>query len=189
MKSMKVKFWGVRGSIGSAIIHDQVESKIKHVLSLASPADILTNESIEHFLETLPFSLRGTYGGNTTCIELRSDNDDLIIIDAGTGLRRLGAELMMQEKYRNGSEITMFFTHSHWDHIQGLMFFPPMLIPGNTINFYSCVEDIEDRLKYQQPKTHFPIAFDEMASVRNFTHFKEGNSVEVHGITVTRRTE
>ena len=187
-EKMRVKFWGVRGSIGSAVIHEQVESKIRRVLSLASPADILSNETIDHFLGTLPFSLRGTYGGNTTCIELRSDNDDLIIIDAGTGLRRLGAELMMQERYRRGSEITMFFTHSHWDHIQGLMFFPPLLIPGNTIHFHSSVADLEDRLKYQQPKTHFPISFDEMASEKHFNFFKEGDWTEVHGIKVTSKS-
>lgn len=185
---MKVTFWGVRGSVGSAIPHTAVQDKIRRVLSLATPADVLTEESINHFLETLPFSLKGTYGGNTTCIEVRSDEDDLIIVDAGTGLRRLGAKLMADEKYRGSAEFSMFFTHSHWDHIQGLMFFPPVLIPGNKIDIYSCFEDIEDRLRYQQPKTHFPISFDEMGSVRTFTHFKEGNSVEVYGIEVTSKS-
>lgn len=184
---MQVKFWGVRGSVASAVTYDVIEDKIRKVLALSTPADILTNESIEMFLDTLPFSLKGTYGGNTTTLELRNDDGDIIIIDAGTGIRKLGADLMMQEEYRGNANITMFFTHSHWDHISGLIFFTPILIPGNHIHIYSSFSDIKERLKYQQPKTHFPIAFDEMASTKEFTYFAEGKTIEVLGIEVTSK--
>jgi len=181
---MKIKFWGVRGSIGSAITSDEVESKIRRVLTLASPADILTPLNIDNFLETLPFSLKGTYGGNTTCVEVRSNNDDVFIIDGGTGLRRLGLDLMKEERMRGNANINFLFTHSHWDHIQGLMFFPPVYIPGNNVNFFSCVENMEERLRYQQVKTHFPIGFDDFNANKTFTHFKEGEIIKKEGIEI-----
>src|SRR5438105_10512327 len=70
------------------------------------------------------------YGGNTPCIEARTSNDWLIILDAGTGIRELGASLIKQA---NGSKITadIFLTHAHWDHIQGLPFFVPIFQKGN----------------------------------------------------------
>src|SRR5262249_13042221 len=69
------------------------------------------------------FSTR-RYGGNTSCVELRIDGK-LFICDAGSGLRDLGSALL---KERGGEEITahMFFSHFHWDHIQGFPFFAPV---------------------------------------------------------------
>ncbi|RME88228.1 MAG: MBL fold metallo-hydrolase [Candidatus Hydrogenedentota bacterium] len=184
---MKITFWGVRGSVGSGITKSDVEKKIRRTLELASPADILSPESIDRFMATLPFSLTGTYGGNTTCVEIRTDEDKLVIVDAGTGLRRLGMLLMQEARWRGQGEMTFFFTHSHWDHIQGLMFFPPILIPGNKVKIVSCFKDIEERLKYQQVRTHFPITFDEMAAEKTFDHFEEGQWYETDGLKVTSK--
>ncbi|MCB1179355.1 MAG: MBL fold metallo-hydrolase, partial [Leptospiraceae bacterium] len=86
---MKVKFWGVRGSIPSPVSGSIIKSKIEKILTLATPSDILNPESIEKFLKTLNFSTISTYGGNTTCLEVRDSDNNIIIIDAGTGLREL----------------------------------------------------------------------------------------------------
>lgn len=185
---MIIRFWGVRGSLATAITAQQVEQKIRKVLELASPADLLTPESIENFVRNLPLSIRGTYGGNTTCVEIQTDENKTIIIDAGTGLRPLGNSLMARGKMTGTDEMAFFFTHSHWDHIQGLMFFVPIFIPGNTLNIFSCFEDIETRLRYQMVQTHFPITFDELGSTRNFTHFAETSSVSVYGMTVSAKS-
>jgi phosphoribosyl 1,2-cyclic phosphodiesterase len=69
------------------------------------------------------------YGGNTSCVEVRLSDDSLIIIDAGTGIRALGASL-------GRCEATLLLTHYHWDHIQGMPFFAPAYIPGSRITIY-----------------------------------------------------
>ena len=185
---MLIRFWGVRGSLPSAITAEEVEKKIQKVLSLASPNDILTEESIANFISTLPFSLRGTYGGNTTCLEIRDQNNDIFTIDAGSGIRRLGNALMEEERMKGKADLNMFFTHSHWDHIQGLVFFVPFFVPGNKVTIHSSFEDIEERLRYQQKKTHFPITFDEFSANIRFNYFREGDPIKVKGLEVTTKS-
>jgi len=62
------------------------------------------------------------YGGDTTCLEIRTKADDIIIIDAGTGIRRLG-NLLIKENRRH---FHLIFTHAHWDHLMGFPFFAPL---------------------------------------------------------------
>jgi phosphoribosyl 1,2-cyclic phosphodiesterase len=62
------------------------------------------------------------YGGNTTCVEVRSKEGDVIVVDAGSGLRNLGKVLVKEE---NITDIHMLITHSHWDHLVGFPFFAP----------------------------------------------------------------
>ena len=73
------------------------------------------------------------YGGNTPCIELRGADDELYILDAGTGIISLGSQLMQESFGRGQGKATLFLSHSHWDHIQGFPFFGPMFIPGNQL--------------------------------------------------------
>ncbi len=183
---MLVRFWGVRGSIASAITHHEVEAKIRAALELATPADILSPESIQNFIANLPFSLKGTYGGNTTCLELATgeNHENIFIIDAGTGLRPLGNDLLSRGRMKGGDKLDFFLTHSHWDHIQGLMFFAPIYIPNNSIHFHSSFPDIEERLRYQQVRTHFPVTFDEMSAEKKFHYIPELEERQVAGLTV-----
>jgi hypothetical protein len=113
MKSgaMFIRFWGVRGSLATAITARQVEDKIRKVLELASPADLLSREAIENFIGNLPFSMRGTYGGNTTCVEIQTSENKTIVVDAGTGLRALGNALMSRGKM-TGKDDMAFFLHA-----------------------------------------------------------------------------
>src|SRR5438128_6609957 len=71
------------------------------------------------------------YGGNTSCVEVRADGE-IIVLDAGTGIRGLGIALE-QELGPQTSQLTRLLTHTHWDHIQGLPFFPPAYNPKNLI--------------------------------------------------------
>lgn len=73
------------------------------------------------------------YGGDTTCLEIRSKNGDLIIVDAGTGIRALGNKII-KESINN---LDILFTHAHWDHIMGFPFFKPIFMRGTTINIRS----------------------------------------------------
>jgi len=184
---MKIKFWGVRGSLPTAISHESIRGKLKKALVAASPADILSEERVESFIDSLPFSTKGTFGGNTTCLELRNDNDDLFIIDAGSGLGRLSQSVMEDERMLTGSKIHMFFTHSHWDHIQGVMFFGPLYNPKNEVRFYSSFPDIHKRLSYQTPFTHFPIKFEDLGAEKKFFHIPEGKEYKIADLVISSK--
>ena len=61
------------------------------------------------------------YGGNTTCLEIRTKNGDILIVDAGSGIRELGNLLLAEDRHT----YTLLMTHAHWDHIMGFPFFKP----------------------------------------------------------------
>ncbi|MFA5026486.1 MAG: MBL fold metallo-hydrolase [Candidatus Methylomirabilota bacterium] len=74
------------------------------------------------------------YGGSTTCLEIQTQDDQIIVVDAGSGIRKLGLTLL-QEKRR---DLHLIFTHAHWDHLIGFPFFGPIYRSGTRINFYGC---------------------------------------------------
>jgi len=147
---MKVRFWGVRGSI-------------------PSPG---------------PNTMR--YGGNTTCIEVRTDDDQLIILDAGTGIFPLSQTLLGDGPVR----AHIFNTHSHWDHIQGLPFFIPLFIPGNHVTIYGAYDpigqnSIEEILTAQLQYRFFPIRECELNADIDYATLRDGESVTLGDTTVT----
>lgn len=148
---MKIKFWGVRGSIPSP-----------------GPTTI-------------------KYGGNTTCIEVRTDGDDLIILDGGTGIFPLAQSLMAENRPITAR---IFNTHTHWDHIQGFPFFIPLFIPGNHINIHGAVDplthkDISEVLKVQLQYRFFPIREAELKSDIEYISLYEKQSVRFGKTVVT----
>ncbi len=74
------------------------------------------------------------YGGDTTCIEVRSKNNDVVIIDAGTGIRKLGNKLIAGGE----TNLNILFTHAHWDHLMGFPFFKPIYSNKTAIKMYGC---------------------------------------------------
>lgn len=74
------------------------------------------------------------YGGDTTCIEIRTKSGEIIIVDAGTGIRRLGNKLIQEGLHF----FNFIFTHAHWDHLMGLPFFRPLFSSQTKINVFRC---------------------------------------------------
>ena len=130
---MRVRFWGVRGSI-------------------PAPG---------------PRTVR--YGGNTPCVELTC-GDETLIVDAGTGIRELGFDLM---KRAAGAPIKgrLFIGHSHWDHIQGFPFFTPLFLPTTKFQIYGMhgtTKTFEEVMAGQMHSTYFPVQMHELASKPEF---------------------
>jgi len=103
------------------------------------------------------------YGGNTSCVEVRADGE-IIVLDAGTGIRPLGLELAREF---NGASInmTLLITHTHWDHIQGFPFFLPAYESKNTIRvlgFEGARQGLGSTLAGQMESPYFPIALQQM---------------------------
>lgn len=147
---MKLRFWGVRGSI-------------------PSPG---------------PTTVR--YGGNTTCIEIRSDDGQLIILDGGTGIHALAQSLLPEMPL----EANIFITHSHWDHIHGLPFFIPIFIPGNAIRIHGAFDPvsgqgIEQIMGVQMQYSFFPIREAELRARIEYRTLMPGEQVTVGDATIT----
>ena len=122
-------------------------------------------------------------GGNTTCLEVRC-GDDLLIFDSGTGIRYLGNVILKAMPLR----IRLFYTHVHWDHIQGFPFFPPLYFPENEFEIYggsSLPVGIEEALKGQMLAPWFPVDMDVMGSKKKFFDLNPGDVVEGKGYKVT----
>jgi len=147
---MKVKFWGVRGSI-------------------ASPG---------------PHTVR--YGGNTTCIEVRTDANELIILDAGTGIFPLSQTLLAELPV----QANVLITHSHWDHIQGLPFFIPNFIPGNLLRLHGAFDPVsgkgvEQVMSVQLQYSYFPVREAEMKARIEYVTLAPEQTIQIGSATIT----
>lgn len=147
---MKIRFWGVRGSIPSPGPHT------------------------------------ARYGGNTTCIEIRTDDNELIILDAGTGIFALSQVLLREMPVT----ANVFITHTHWDHIQGLPFFIPIFVPGNTLRLHGAFDPvsgsgIEQVMEVQLQYSFFPVRKAEMKARVEYETLMPGQSVQIGAATVT----
>jgi CheY-like chemotaxis protein/phosphoribosyl 1,2-cyclic phosphodiesterase len=114
------------------------------------------------------------YGGNTPCIEIRTDDNTLIILDCGTGLRELGLALK-KEKHLNEGHILL--SHTHWDHIQGLPAFSPALMKDYRFTIYGAPvgnQELQDILGGQMAYTYFPITLGELAAELKYQKIGEG---------------
>ena len=152
---MKLRFWGVRGSI-------------------PAPG---------------PETIR--YGGNTSCVSVHTKDGGLVIIDMGTGLMHLGNTLMAGTFGKGGGRATILLSHTHWDHIQGLGFFPPVFIPGNQFTVSGpggSPEVLEQILEGQMDPNFSPLQ-----SLKNFSATFDvraaipGETFEAEGLTITPR--
>jgi phosphoribosyl 1,2-cyclic phosphodiesterase len=116
------------------------------------------------------------YGGNTSCVEVRS-GDDIIILDAGTGLRALGRALLTEFKNRP-LNLTLLVTHTHWDHIQGLPFFAPIYNPRCRLRILGAPgtrESLVNALTGQMESTYFPVPFSKVPGNIEIEEVKDFN--------------
>ena len=147
---MKIKFWGVRGSI------------------------------------PVPGPNTLKYGGNTTCIEIRTDDNQLIILDAGSGIFPLAQSLLGEMPLT----ANVFITHSHWDHIQGLPFFIPIFVPGNRLRLHGAYDFVTERgveqvMNVQLQYSFFPVREAEIKAGSEYFTLAPGQVVQLGSASVT----
>ncbi len=182
---MRVKFWGVRGSIPSPLSAQQVEGKIVDALLSAAHVNLKDRAAVEAYVRSLPLMARGTFGGNTPCVEVRTAANDLVIIDAGSGLRLLGEELMKAEFAQGSGFAHVLFSHYHWDHLQGFPFFAPAFVPGNRFEVWSADGLTEEMLTKQQSAPNFPVPFAGMGATFEFHVLTPGTELYDGRLRVT----
>lgn len=204
---MKVKFWGTTGSIAAPLSSGEIEEKIAGALKnfsknvagrmrkeitkalpienekdLAKIIKKVTNgKTIESFIKNIPLCKRGTYRGNTSCVEVRA-GEKLLILDAGTGLRELGMNLMKTEFGKGKGTGHLFLSHTHFDHIDGWPFFIPAYIGGNTFHIYGPTPEqlageerrLEEVFGGQMNYDFFPVELRDLGS--------KGVNLEFHDI-------
>lgn len=139
---MKIKLWGVRGSIPCPGPHTM------------------------------------KYGGNSACMELRVEGrDEIIVIDAGSGIRQLGNALVANDLPNGPLQIALYLSHTHWDHIMGFPYFTPIYIPGTKMAVHGPVtyedDPLEDVVGGQMKYRYFPINVGELASDIEYRRLRE----------------
>lgn len=124
------------------------------------------------------------YGGNTPCLELRLDDDQLIIFDAGTGIRSFGDDLINKGESVNGY---LLITHPHWDHIQGFPFFKPAFISGNELTIIGTErseKSLSEIIAEQMNRIYFPVQLHALKAKINFKPIREEGEFKIHDATV-----
>lgn len=158
---MRVKLWGVRGSLPSPILPERLRERFEVLLTeFENQRAVQPNLQPSEFVKGLPVSSFGGYGGNTSCAEVTYGNSRLLI-DAGSGLRGFSDQIMQADP--KIQEFHIYFTHFHWDHLIGLPFFVPLYGKGKTIHFYSVDSEMENSLRTLFKKPNFPVPYDVIA--------------------------
>jgi phosphoribosyl 1,2-cyclic phosphodiesterase len=152
---VKIKFWGVRGSI---------------------PA---------------PGPETNRYGGNTSCVSVHGDAGGLVVIDMGTGLMHLGNTLMAGAFGKGSGRATILLSHTHWDHIQGLGFFPPVFVGGNQFTVWGPGDSpqvLEDILEGQMDPNFSPLqTLKNFAAKFDVRAVQLGEPFDAEGLRVVAR--
>ena len=124
------------------------------------------------------------YGGNTSCVAVQGRQDQLVILDAGSGIRPLGHELSRGQNGAMGVDILL--SHTHWDHIQGLPFFQPLNTQGNTVRIFGSAQagvPLEEILDRQMDPVVFPVPLKALAADLTVTEIR-GGRFEIDGFGV-----
>lgn len=124
------------------------------------------------------------YGGNTTCLELTLPGGQIVIIDAGTGIRPLGDKLAGEKET---TDIYLLITHIHWDHILGFPFFSPIYRPSTKIHVdghSTCMKGLRYTFDNKMGDGFFPIKFDDLKSTISFTENLVHGALDINGVLI-----
>jgi phosphoribosyl 1,2-cyclic phosphodiesterase len=184
-----VRLWGTRGSIPAPKTPEMLYARLRdtligfvnqHPTVPAGRAD----KFVDEYLGGLPKWHTSGFGGDTSCVEVVGAREP-VIIDAGSGLRRLGEKLMAGACGKGQGIVHLLFTHFHWDHVIGLPFFTPVFIPGNEIHIYAVQPDLEECVQQVFKKPFFPVPFAELGAKIVFHRLEPRKPFQLSSLTIT----
>jgi anti-anti-sigma factor len=181
---LSVRFWGTRGSLPSPLGEAEIRGKIRQALIAAGERGLPAPGDVDAFIDReLPFSARGTFGGNTSCVEIRGA-DDYLLCDLGTGVREFGNHVVAEHGAAKPRCFNIFLSHVHWDHIMGFPFFAPAYIPGNRIRIHGCHKVLREALQRQHSAPSFPVSFGALPATIEFIELEPGIEYRIGGFSV-----
>lgn len=181
---MQVKFWGTRGSVPTSMNADHVRAKIAGAAQ-ALLADGGSTDDMDARIDALPFHMRGTYGGESSCVQIQAGTEPYFVCDMGSGARRFALDCLGRHGPGNPQTYNIFQSHVHWDHIMGMPFFIPAYIPGNHLKIHGCHDVLEQAYRGQQSDPCFPVHFDFLASNIEFIRLEPEQTYDIDGVSVT----
>ncbi len=182
--SLRIKFWGVRGSLPSSPTPTEWTYHIEGVIRNFFSMGYRDLSQVSNYIKSVPEPVIGGYGTATTCVELSSAKSQ-IIIDGGSGIRTLSESIMRGTSGRAKGPFHIFMTHFHWDHIIGLPFFTPHFIPGSEIHYYAVQSDLEQLIRGIFKKPYFPVPFEALKAKIHFHILEPRKPIQVDDFKVT----
>jgi len=185
----QVVFWGTRGSLPTAMTSHDIREKIVSALVTANGRSFRNRAAIDEFVDSLPFAVGSTFGGNSSCVEIVADCPEHIICDMGSGARPLGQAKIARFGVPNPQTYHIFVSHLHWDHLMGFPFFTPMYIPGNRIVIHGCHAQLEEAIRLQMRAPCFPVDYSQAGAKIEFDLMTPGKPHFICGLNVTPKLQ
>ncbi len=176
---MHIKLWGTRGSLPRALTHQELKHTLQRLLSRARTRGIEDIAALQALLaddSDAPL----TYGGNTTCTEIRY-REESYVVDLGTGLVSFGKA----QRNAGNRKFTFLLSHLHWDHILGLPFFPQIYERGCEIDIYHVHEHAPEHLRIKFNGVNFPVRWEELGASITFHRLELRRPYKFDDLTVT----
>jgi phosphoribosyl 1,2-cyclic phosphodiesterase len=200
MPAFTITYWGMTGALAVPLAPRQVTDKIERAIATLVEQGRLKDmapgaalrDAVRREVERLPFHLRSTYGGNTTCVEVRTA-DSLIVLDCGSGFREWGLALARAWNapgYTGPREAHILLTHSHIDHTHAVPFTDPCFDPRNRFILWAprtVLESIRAVLDPASPlsRTYFPTTMGVLKGVRELREVHPGESFRIGATEIT----
>jgi phosphoribosyl 1,2-cyclic phosphodiesterase len=194
-----ITYWGVTGTLTAPLrppeVTDKLVGALKHLLEQGRLADLQPGPDLEASLrrrieEELPFHLRSGYGGNTTCVEVKTP-DSLLILDCGSGFRELGLELETRWRAagpridgRAARTAHVLISHPHIDHIYGTPYFVPYYDPANRFTIWGSPDVLHSlgvlfNPSSEMSRRYFPPTYDQMKALEDFRPIEPGTEFHI----------
>jgi phosphoribosyl 1,2-cyclic phosphodiesterase len=190
-----ITYWGATGTLTAPLrpaeMTDKLVRAIQYLAERGRLAELRPGPGLADAVrrlveEELPFPLRTTYGGNTTCVEVQCP-DALIILDCGSGLRELGIALGVrwnEPDYRGLRAAHVLITHPHMDHTYGTPYFGPYFDPRNEFTVWGTPAVLNSLAAVLSPdsplsNTYFPPTFDLMKAIKSFRELGPGQDFAI----------
>ncbi|PWU21715.1 MAG: MBL fold metallo-hydrolase [Bdellovibrio sp.] len=179
-----LKYWGVRGSLPTAPSPEEWVKQFEGLMQGFFKDGYFGSDQIRDYIKSVPLPHIGGYGTATTCVELTSKNTQMII-DGGSGIRRLSEKMMSGQGGKGTGTYHIFLTHFHWDHLIGLPFFAPHFVAGNTVNYYAVQPELEKMIRGKFSRPYFPVSFESLGAKVKFHKLEPRQPMILGEFTVT----